>query len=385
MERNLQTINQRKYYDREKFTYEEKQRICFKSDNQCCHCGKKIFVGYEATVDHFIPLNKGGSNQFLNLIPLCKKCNEEKEDKLYNIDYITYIKDKYRKELSNYLDSYVQVIDYVQRHRLLAYDEYKQEVFVVPKNLLGRTTYKNKKIGVKCSYTLKYATWNDLDKMTDYLIRYLIKNDSLDNEKVARDNIMFWMKFGCIYYIEKNNEVTTMFALTIKHVENNNDFRGIYNQPNMYIFPYYLSDISEQIILDMIVQIPKLICDENKLSFIPLNIIMLNVEKMQYLLSYAYHTAPTAEDIEGFISFHIVFGEGKNSNDYENIHKEYEEMSDDEKVTYHFLNKFNDITNKLIKFFEQYEDRYHIGWMISTVLSNETIHSSGLIKYINNK
>lgn len=377
------SIKQKKYYNREQFTYDEKQRILAKSDNVCCHCGKKIFVGYGATVDHFIPLNKGGSNQFLNLIPLCKDCNDEKDDKLYNMDYIVHIKDKYREELSKYLESYVQVIDYVQRHRLLAYDEYKQEVFIRPKNIMrGSKIHKNKKVGVKCSYTLKYATWNDLDKMTNYLIRYLNKNNALDSEEAARENIVFWMQFGCIYYIEKNNEVTNMFALTIKHMDQDEDFRGIDNQPYMYIFPYYQSDISEQITVDMIYEIPKIICNENNLKIIPLNIVLLGIEKMQYLLSYLYKAQPTSDVVDGFIVFHILVGDDV-LDDYKNIHKEYDEMTEVEKETCDFFKKFNDVTNKMISYFEKYQDRSSISWMINSILSTESIKSSGLDKYFN--
>ena len=81
----------RKYYDRLSFTTEEKEKIGYKSNNRCCHCGKPIFAGYQLTVDHFIPLSKGGSNNFINLIPLCKECNHDKDDKIYTIVYGPYL------------------------------------------------------------------------------------------------------------------------------------------------------------------------------------------------------------------------------------------------------------------------------------------------------
>lgn len=366
---------QKKYYDREHFTLDEKEDICAKSGNKCAHCGTPIYAGYQMTVDHFIPLDKGGSNQMINLIPLCKDCNETKDNKLYSMDYIQHLKPKYKKQIEDYLNSYVQVIDYCQRHRLLAYDEYNRSILITPKNV----RHKNKSVGVKSRYVLKYATWDDLDKITDYLIRYLKKNDVLDSEEAARENIIFWMQFGCIYYVERNGEVTTMIAMTIKQLGENQDYRGIYNQPMMYLFPYYQTEISEQIVLDLIYDIPKLICDENKLSFMPLNIVMLEDEKMKNVLSYMYKTSPKEDNVEGFIVFHVLVGENES---YDNVHIEYEDMNESEKKTHDFFNKFNDVTDKMLRYFEKYEDRESVSWMINSILSVKAIKESKLSKYI---
>lgn len=366
---------QKKYYDREHFTLDEKEDICAKSGNKCAHCGTPIFAGYQMTVDHFIPLDKGGSNQMINLIPLCKDCNETKDNKLYSMEYIKYLKPKYKQQIKDYLDSYMQVIDYCQRHRLLAYDEYNRSILITPRNVRR----KNKSVGVKSKYVLKYATWDDLDKITDYLIRYLKKNEVLDSEEAARENIIFWMQFGCIYYVERNGEVTTMIAMTIKQLGEDQDYRGIYNQPMMYLFPYYQTEISEQIVLDLIYDIPKLICDENNLSFMPLNIVMLEDEKMKNVLSYMYKTSPKEDNVEGFIVFHVLVGENES---YDNVHIEYEDMNESEKKTHDFFNKFNDVTDKMLRYFEKYEDRESVSWMINSILSVKAIKESKLSKYI---
>jgi hypothetical protein len=291
------------------------------------------------------------------------------------MEYIKYLKPKYKQQIKDYLDSYVQVIDYCQRHRLLAYDEYNRSILITPRNVRR----KNKSVGVKSKYILKYATWDDLDKITDYLIRYLKKNEVLDSEEAARENIIFWMQFGCIYYVERNGEVTTMIAMTIKQLGENQDYRGIYNQPMMYLFPYYQTEISEQIVLDLIYDIPKLICDENNLSFMPLNIVMLEDEKMKNVLSYMYKTSPKEDNVEGFIVFHVLVGENES---YDNVHIEYEDMNESEKKTHDFFNKFNDVTDKMLRYFEKYEDRESVSWMINSILSVKAIKESKLSKYI---
>ena len=46
---------------RRKFTKEEKQLIYAKTDCKCGHCGRILEQG-ESTIDHIIPLHKGGLN-----------------------------------------------------------------------------------------------------------------------------------------------------------------------------------------------------------------------------------------------------------------------------------------------------------------------------------
>jgi 5-methylcytosine-specific restriction endonuclease McrA len=42
----------------------------------CAHCG----TGSNLTIDHIIPLSKGGDNQVHNLQMLCEPCNTKKAD-----------------------------------------------------------------------------------------------------------------------------------------------------------------------------------------------------------------------------------------------------------------------------------------------------------------
>lgn len=43
-------------------------------DNMCAYCGESKPL----TLDHFIPLSKGGVDSFENIIPACKTCNSSK-------------------------------------------------------------------------------------------------------------------------------------------------------------------------------------------------------------------------------------------------------------------------------------------------------------------
>ncbi len=57
------------------FTVQEWESRKKEFDYHCAYCGKKT---QNLTVDHYIPLSKGGNNSIDNIIPAGIKCNKEK-------------------------------------------------------------------------------------------------------------------------------------------------------------------------------------------------------------------------------------------------------------------------------------------------------------------
>ena len=57
------------------FTNEEWKKLCNSTGNKCLKCGD---TNQTITVDHVIPLSRGGTNYIENIQPLCKKCNSRK-------------------------------------------------------------------------------------------------------------------------------------------------------------------------------------------------------------------------------------------------------------------------------------------------------------------
>ncbi|WP_291460934.1 HNH endonuclease [Desulfobacula sp.] len=47
-----------------------------------CHYCKNNFLPKELTMDHIIPLARGGRSQKFNLVPCCKECNTKKKQLL---------------------------------------------------------------------------------------------------------------------------------------------------------------------------------------------------------------------------------------------------------------------------------------------------------------
>ena len=64
---------------RRTFNKQEKKSVYAKGNGHCAICGKKLSFR-KLTIDHIIPLAKGGTNHFDNLQPVCCECNRFKSD-----------------------------------------------------------------------------------------------------------------------------------------------------------------------------------------------------------------------------------------------------------------------------------------------------------------
>jgi 5-methylcytosine-specific restriction endonuclease McrA len=58
----------------QKVSNEEWSRIQSYFDNRCCYCYSEA----KLTLDHFIPVSRGGAHSIKNIVPACLKCNLSK-------------------------------------------------------------------------------------------------------------------------------------------------------------------------------------------------------------------------------------------------------------------------------------------------------------------
>lgn len=62
---------------RRKFSHEERLQIYNKFGGRCAYCGCDLDYE-EMTIDHILPIYRGGTNYPANLNPCCKSCNRYK-------------------------------------------------------------------------------------------------------------------------------------------------------------------------------------------------------------------------------------------------------------------------------------------------------------------
>ena len=369
-------MERKRFYDRDRFTYEEKQDVAAKSDNRCCHCGTVKFVNYGATVDHFIPLYKGGSNRMLNLIMLCEKCNKEKDDKIVDISYIPYLKEEYKDELYNYLQSYIQSFDYVARSKMFALDEYSvlllnDNYYQAIQTRKGRSkALKSRPVGTK--YFIKSARAEDFVRLCDYFEKYLKKYDAFDSREAVEANVGFWMQFGCIYYIEKNNDIFMMVVFTVKHMPDISNNKGITKTLNMYIFSYYASDNAYAIASNIVREFPGFILNEQHLPFIPVTVKLFHDDKLAnpILRQISRKDTPWIGP-NGFyeIPLNMCVRDVPNVNVLE--------QKDIDRVK-KFFEQFDDIENKLIEFVKKDSSSQWVDWMLYDIMSCNDIDRNGI-------
>ncbi len=111
----------------------EVNTLIFSRDNyKCRFCGRGREDNIKLTVDHFIPISKGGTDDFDNLWTLCQECNQGKRDMIlkkltkkissigipvpheYSIDQVTQALQYYKKSTNQEKISIYQAIIIVQ-------------------------------------------------------------------------------------------------------------------------------------------------------------------------------------------------------------------------------------------------------------------------------
>ena len=54
---------------------EKRLAIYLRDGMACCYCGCGVEDGAQMTLDHLVPHSKGGSNNEVNLVTCCQRCN----------------------------------------------------------------------------------------------------------------------------------------------------------------------------------------------------------------------------------------------------------------------------------------------------------------------
>lgn len=278
------------------FTEEEKNEILKKSDGKCSHCGKKIFACYNTTVDHFVPISLGGTNKNINLIALCPDCNQKKSNLVFRPkDYLVYLKKDELEKIDDYFDSFVLSFEYINHNNLLACDRYQLKLSYAGSDMAAVMYRHNKKKAEallrKCATTLwlKRAIPEDKEKLVDFYAKCLKKYGHFADMPAAIVNIDFWMNFGCIYYVEVQNEVQCMATVTFTKSPIENKRYDYLETTTTYhltmdVFSYYASERACNLANVLIEQIPNAIATEQGLRQLPVRIRCLDNDPVGKLI-----------------------------------------------------------------------------------------------------
>lgn len=175
---------QRRKIQREYITKAEKRVILAKSKCKCSHCGKLIELGKNFSVEHVIPLSRGGSNDLDNLVGLCKDCNKTKGNFL--LCSSKEISSYYSKLTPNAMSSLLKYCkEYIEKYQFLDWDNwFLEDSFSIspadfyrkPKSTIfrnGRAQYidKSELLYFNSKYLLRKANYDDLDNLLNFYVK----------------------------------------------------------------------------------------------------------------------------------------------------------------------------------------------------------------------
>lgn len=147
-----------KLQEREYIPIQIKQHVLETSGYCCGHCGKKIpTLEDDFTLDHAIPLNKGGTNEEENLVALCEACNKAKSDNIVDPQIYYHCLPKKRKnELDKLFDQYIEQIDWLTNDDLFQLDQFEMKLMAPKQNKASRRL-----IYIPVKATIHRMTTND--------------------------------------------------------------------------------------------------------------------------------------------------------------------------------------------------------------------------------
>lgn len=256
-------------------TPDEKMEIAKENGFRCAHCGTKTYprmCGGRGTIDHYVPLAKGGVNQKIDYVYLCEACNKEKATKILNPDqYLNYIRPERLKELNGYFQDYLDGFEYAGRNNILACDEYE---FRVPlpmfwnASAIQRMKKRNCQTAFK-SYALVHMTEEDREAVTEFYKDYLRKYNLMANEEVAVQNIEFWEQFGAIYGVyDSQSSLRALVPIVISSASNMDPIF------TMCVFSPYTDKMTKGMSSVISMEVAKMIAKERRIAKIRIAVLV---------------------------------------------------------------------------------------------------------------
>lgn len=207
------------------FPNDVKQNILAKSNGCCCHCGKQLALN-EVTVEHFIPISKGGTNIEANLVALCIDCNQYKDNYIMKPrDYYKYLNEKAMSDLIVLYECYNQDKSWLTPKNYIREDAVEIKYPIAMPSMQGhkqKNRGKGKSVnGLYATAVLRKATYDDLNDIFNFISAYHEKY-GLEKEYL-KSVITKVFNLGAVYMLLKQNELKAVVPVTMDII----DIKGV--------------------------------------------------------------------------------------------------------------------------------------------------------------
>lgn len=116
-----------------------RQQALYECNRICAHCGTPLDYNTNFTLEHVIPLSKGGKNDISNYVALCETCNKAKSDDIVEPnEYYTYLPKEKKAQLQALFEEYLKTTDWLGYDNLFRTDRFDLRTVVPVLNKSGQ-------------------------------------------------------------------------------------------------------------------------------------------------------------------------------------------------------------------------------------------------------
>lgn len=199
----------KKIEEREWIGWDIKNRLLDETGHRCAHCGTHIEPHKNMTLEHIIPLNKGGTNAEANLTVLCKDCNDDKSDKILTPAWYQFLPEDKQAAVEKLIYEYCDSVDYLSENNIFPFDMFDVGADVVMKaKVRGKNSFK-------ISVPLNVKRMNR-DEAFEWLEKY--GSNLSEQDRAALYKTKYEVKTS-LYMVKKKTDNTeiAVFEALLKH------------------------------------------------------------------------------------------------------------------------------------------------------------------------
>lgn len=322
--------NRRKVNIRERFSESEKKAILAKSKGRCARCGKELDIS-SMTIEHVIPLSKGGENRVSNLVALCEDCNKSKGNAVVlPVYYYKYLGEDYLRQLMDLSSELIESDGWLNYNTFLPYDEYPFPNFIHPlakKNFdvsKGFRNYFDKSFYIACGcgfLLLKRARFKNLKDILKFYDKLIKKGRYKGILEDVEEKVKSNLKNGAVFMLKYGGVIkgVYLFSIGIVEIDGINSFGMFLDSTYSYtdfvdiglmdelIFTYFNYNLSNEVSsknIDNAITVRIYNIKDMRNKALCLNPAKIEFDCKNDVYYIGYGSIPEGED------FSSVFGEG---------------------------------------------------------------------------